>query len=83
MIDPILSVRFPVQGSVLDIDVLVSGIEVDVADRGCVSSLPAFDAYAFEVRGNDKVDVLAGVGEEAEHAEGDEAAHCTWGRGCG
>lgn len=53
MIDPVLGVWLPVQGGVLDIDVLVSGIEVDVADRGCVARLPAFDAYAFEVGGDD------------------------------
>ncbi len=53
MVNPVLSVRFPVQGSVLDIDVVVSGIEVDVADCGCVSCLPAGDADAFEIGRDD------------------------------
>lgn len=75
MIDPILRVRFPVQSRVLDVDVLVGGVEVDVADRGRVAGLRAGDADAFEVGRGDEVDILARVGEEPEHAEGDETAH--------
>ena len=75
MIDPIPRVRFPIQCCILNVDVLISSIEVDVFDRCGFARLPALDVDAFEVGGNDEVDVLAGVGEEAEHGEGDEGAH--------
>ena len=82
MIDPIFRVGFPIQRRFLDINVLVGGVEVDVADGGGFACLAALDADRFEVGGRDEVDVLARVGEDAEHAEGDEAAHgACWGTG--
>ncbi len=76
MIDPIFGVVFPVQCCALDADVFVGGIKIDGADGGGFAALVVGDADGREEGGREEVDVLAGVGEDAEHGEGDEGAHC-------
>lgn len=75
VIDPILSVRLAVQSSLLDEHVLIGRVEVDVANSRRLSRDGALDADTLEVRWSDKVNVLAGVGEQAHHGKCDEAAH--------
>lgn len=90
MVNPVLSVGLSVKGSALDVDVVVLGIEVDVADLGSLSSDRALDLYGFKERRNDKVDILAGVGEKTHHAHSNKGSHgatiivtgkTSWGRG--
>lgn len=73
----ILGVSEPVQRRVLDIEIGVGGIEVDVADGRCVAGLSVGDVDFREEGWGDEVEVLAGVGEDAHHGEGDEGAHGT------
>lgn len=75
MIDPILRVNFSIQRRALDVDILVRRIKVFVADGGGFAGLPVLDADFGEEGWGDEVDVLAGVGEETDHCEGDEGAH--------
>lgn len=63
MVDPVLGVRFTVQSSFLNEYILIGGVEVDVANSCSLSRDGALDADTFEVRWNNKVDILAGVGE--------------------
>lgn len=63
MIDPVLSVRLTVQSSFLNEDILIGGVEVDVANGCSLSCDGALDADTLEVRWNYKIDILAGVGE--------------------
>jgi len=75
MIDPILRINFSIQRRALDIDILVRRIKVFVADGGGFACLPVFDADFGEEGWGNEVDVLAGVGEETDHCEGNEGAH--------
>lgn len=75
MVDPILRVRLAVQSSLLNEDILIGGIEVDIANSCSLSRDGAFDADTFKVRWNNKVNILTGVGEQAHHGKCDEAAH--------
>ena len=74
MIDPILRVRRAVEGRVLDIDVRVRRVEIRIGDGCRLARDVAGDGDAGEIGWNDQVDVLARVGEEAHHGEGDEGA---------
>lgn len=65
MLDPILSVRLSIQLRALDVDVLVVGVEVDVANRGFFAGELVGEGNFFEEGRDDEVDVLAGVGKDA------------------
>ena len=73
MPDPALAVRLTVQGSALD--EYVARIKIDVADSSGLMRLRMRDADRSKKWGRDQVHVLARVGEEAHHGEGDEGAH--------
>lgn len=75
VVDPVFRVRLAVKGGALDVDGLVRRVEVDVADGGGVVGEGVRDVDRLEVGRDDEVDVLARVGEEAHHGEGDEGAH--------
>lgn len=67
VLQPILRVRLAVQRRLLDIDVLVARVEVDVTYRCGLAGLLVLDGHRWEERRSDEVDILAGVGEDAQH----------------
>jgi hypothetical protein len=73
--DPVLAIRFSVQSGALDVDIPVARIKVHIPDPSDFPCDRRGDIDGFEEGRGDQVDVLAGVWEEAEHAEGDERAH--------
>ena len=75
MINPILRIRHAIQRRRLDIYIRVAGIEIHVSDRGRLVRERGSDGYAFEIWRGDEIYVLAGVGEETHHREGNEGAH--------
>lgn len=77
VVDPVLGVRLAVEGRALDVDGLVGGVEVDVADGGRVARLRVRDIDALEERRDDEVHVLPRVGEQAHHGERHERTHRT------
>ena len=77
MINPVLRVRLSIQGCRLDVDILVCRIKVHVADCGGFACERRGDGDALKVRWDDKVHVLAWVGEESHHGECKERSHCS------
>lgn len=67
MINPVLRIWLSIQSCGLDVDVLVRGIEVHVPDCGCFAGERRGDGDALKVGWDDKVHVLAWVGEEPHH----------------
>lgn len=75
MADPILRVRFTVQGCRLDVDGFVCGVVVYVLHGGYFACEGGFEGDGFEEGGDDEVDVLSWVWGETHHCEGEEGAH--------
>lgn len=76
MPNPVARVVFAVERGALNVDALVLGIEIDVADRGRLVRDGVCDAEGCEEGRVDEVEVLSWVGEETHHAEDGEAGHC-------
>ena len=75
MIDPVFGIRHAVEHRALNVEVLIRGVEVDVAHPRRLARQGVRDADLLEEGWYDQVNVLARVGEEAHHGEGDEGAH--------
>lgn len=75
MIDPALIVRLSIQCGRLYIDVRVRRVEVDVLDRRSFASKRTRDVHRLEVRGNDQVNVLSGIGKQPNHRKCKEGSH--------
>jgi len=75
MADPILCVCLTVELSTLNVYVLVRAIEVGTADLRSLVGDWISDTEALKERWGDEVDILTGVGEEAEHAEDRKGTH--------
>lgn len=65
MLYPILSIRLSIQLRALDVDILVLGVEVDVADGGSLAGELVGEGDFFEEGRGDEIDVLARVGKDA------------------
>lgn len=63
MINPVLRIRLAIQGSLLNIHILVSGVKVDVANCRSLPCNRTLDANALKVGWNDEIDILARVWE--------------------
>lgn len=64
MLDPVFGVRLSIQLGALDVDVLVVGVEVDIANGSFLAGELVGERNFFEEGRCDEVDVLAGVGED-------------------
>lgn len=76
MANPILAIRLPIKRRTLNINCLILGVKIYVANDSCLARDWRFDGDALEEGGRDQVDVLPWIGEETHHGHGDERAHC-------
>lgn len=72
---PVLRPSFAIQLSALNVNRLVAGIEVDVADSGHVPGDCVCDAHFLEVGWSDQVDVLTWDWPKTHHAQHNEGTH--------
>jgi len=75
MTDPIPRISRAIHRGRLDINSFISGIEVYIGDGGDGAGDGVRYADGLEVGGDEIIDILAGVGEEAEEVEGREGTH--------
>ena len=67
MLNPVSRIRHTIKRSRLNVDILVSRVEVDVPNRRCVARLTILDGDGFEEWRYDEVYILSGSREETHH----------------
>jgi hypothetical protein len=75
MVDPILGVRLTIECRLLDVDILVIGIKIDVADRCGLASLRIGQGDRGKEGRRNEVHILTRVREDAHHYQGTERSH--------
>ena len=61
----------------MNVDVGISWVKVHVSDGCCIICDLRCDRDAFEIRGNDEIDILARIWKQSHHREREERAHGT------
>ncbi len=75
MVDPVLSIRLAVEGSALDINRRVRGIEVNGPNSRSLACYRASDIDTLEEWRGDEINVLSRVREKPHHGEGNKGSH--------